>query len=94
MQATQGDHGFLLSWTFGVAKAHASCMADKGVQEVQVAPACFGCTLTEVVFFAVAFAKICDVKQPDVSQAVASYVHAESDPCGHINDFSAVALGE
>ena len=67
-------------------------MADEGVKRVQIAPARQGCSLAEVVFFAVALAKIFNVKQANVRQAIAPDVHAKTHSGGYVHHGTGIGL--
>ena len=92
MQSLQNGLSCFFTWIFTVSKAYASGVADEGVKRVQIAPARQGCSLAEVVFFAVALAKIFNVKQANVRQAIAPDVHAKTHSGGYVRHGTGVDL--
>ena len=94
VQLGQRAHGVEFALAFGVAKTDAAHMPDKGVKRVQVEPAGFLGADAEVVFFAVAFAKVGFVKVADVLQAGAADVHAKAHAGGHFDRMARQVLGK
>ena len=94
MQLGQRAHGVEFAFAFGVAKADAAHMPDKGVERMQVDPTGFLGADAKVVFFAVAFAKMGFVKVADGLQAGAADVHAKAHAGGHFDRMACQVRGK
>ena len=69
-------------------------MPDKGVQGVQVSPACGLGTAAKVVFLAITFAEVGGVEQTHLVQSVTPDVHAKPNACGHVQNLPSVSRSE
>ena len=90
VQAAQRLHGGLLTRALAVAEADAAGVQHIGVERVQVVPAEPDGALAEIVFLAVALAKVLLVEQADRPQAVAPDVHAEAHAGGDFDALTSV----